>query len=551
MNMATYREILSVIRMVSIIELRRQKSYIFTLAFVQFLISLIDLVLVFIVGNFINRIIVQDSSQLELLDVNLSSKIIPYILLIVFLVKSVANYWITKLILNYLANASSLIGDYMSNYVINSNSEITSEMPINELTHGTLQGTSAKVIGVISNTIYLLQDIFYVFILLVCLMIYNIQTSVVMLIYVVILSLLTTSLIGKKLHFYSRLSAEHMISTQNTFHDIIRVRDVIVPGQLSKNLIARLSHFRFESNSLLAKQNLTSTVPKYIFDAALIGGVLIFLILDQFGNIYDSKTIAIFVVASTRILPAALKIQSSIANLRVAQSTSKYAVKILDFMHKYEENSRLENRTESNNSLHPAIKLEKLCFTFNNTPAHPIINNVSFEFSGPGIILISGKNGAGKSTLLKLISGQLKPSSGKILLEFGDSTKKNTCAVLPQETHVMAGNLLANLTFYSNNIDYSKANSIIEDCCLTNFLGYEDLSKIKMSGGEKQRLGLARLLYLDSTILLMDEPNNSLDIETKNIFLRIIKDMKRSKMLILISHELAWQTLADTTIYVQ
>lgn len=549
--MENFKEIYSVIRMVAAKDPSSKKSYIFVLAVIQFFISLVDLVLVFIIGNYINRIMIQDNSSLELIGINLNNRLIPLILLTVFLIKSIANYWIAKLILTYLANAASIFGNYLSDYIINSNSEITSEMPIYEISHGTLQGTSAKVIGKISNSIYLVQDIIYIAVLLICLMIYNFQTSIVMIIYVVLLSLITTSLIGKKLHLFSRLSAEHMISTQNTLHDIIRVRDIIVPGQLTSSLISRLNHSRSESNALIAKQNLISTVPKYIFDAALIGGILIFLTLDQFGNIYNSKTISIFVVASTRILPAALKIQSSVANLRVAQSTSKHATRILNHIESNEKHVKLDRRIEANNSSIPSISMEKLCFTFSDYPTSKIINNISYEFSGPGIVLISGKNGAGKSTLLKLISGQLVPTTGEIFLDFGVFSKKNTCAVLPQETHVLSGNLIANITFFSDNVDYNKINSIIEDCFLTNFTKYEDLSKIKMSGGEKQRLGLARLLNLDSTIILMDEPNNSLDLETKKIFLRIMRNIKKSKLLILISHEPTWQELADSTIYVR
>jgi ABC-type bacteriocin/lantibiotic exporter with double-glycine peptidase domain len=181
-----------------------------------------------------------------------------------------------------------------------------------------------------------------------------------------------------------------------------------------------------------------------------------------------------------------------------------------------------------------------------------LFKDINFEIKRGEKIGIVGTTGSGKTTLVNLLIGLLKPSKGEIYIDNKNinenvSNWQNNIGYAPQETFLADETLLFNIVFQSldENIDKERCKYLIklmdlEKLVETKNEGLEFLvgeKGIKLSGGQVQRIGIARALYKKPEILILDEATNALDEYTQNkIINNIYKDMKE-KTVISISHD--------------
>ncbi len=191
------------------------------------------------------------------------------------------------------------------------------------------------------------------------------------------------------------------------------------------------------------------------------------------------------------------------------------------------------------------LTLENLSFGYDH---HPIGKNVNLEIIAGDFIAIVGSNGSGKSTLIKTILGLLPPLSGKI--NFSNHFNLSKIGYLPQETHVdsnfpatvseiiLSGTLgqLGFKPFYSKNERNLAKNAL-------KILGITKLARksfSELSGGQKQKVLLARALVATSNLLILDEPSNNLDYNSRHDFYETLKSLNRNQGLtiLMITHDL-------------
>ena len=177
---------------------------------------------------------------------------------------------------------------------------------------------------------------------------------------------------------------------------------------------------------------------------------------------------------------------------------------------------------------------------------------MNFTIKKNEIVGISGETGKGKSTLLDLISGFLIQENGKILVN--DTELKNIQAdwqkkvgFVFQETYLLDVSLKNNVAFGYNEsqIDTSRVINSLKKAQLETFVKnlkeginekFGDIG-LSLSGGQKQRIGIARALYNNPEILILDEATNSLDIETEENILELLKELSLNCTIIIVSHK--------------
>jgi subfamily B ATP-binding cassette protein MsbA len=209
------------------------------------------------------------------------------------------------------------------------------------------------------------------------------------------------------------------------------------------------------------------------------------------------------------------------------------------------------------------IVLDKINFTYKSNPENKVLHNISLKFVGGKMTALVGHSGSGKSTLLNMIPRIYLPTSGNIYFDNQDISKVNLASLRNQISIVDQNTTLFDDTVL-NNIKYARPDAdkedIIEAAKLSmsdEFInnlenGYETMigeNGVKLSGGEKQRLSIARAFLKNSKIILLDEATSSLDSETEEKIQKALNKLTTNKTTIVIAHRLS-TILNSDNIYV-
>ncbi|MFO7814867.1 MAG: ATP-binding cassette domain-containing protein [Halanaerobiales bacterium] len=186
-------------------------------------------------------------------------------------------------------------------------------------------------------------------------------------------------------------------------------------------------------------------------------------------------------------------------------------------------------------------------FELSNIEFKDILKIDSLKIDEGEITCIVGRSGGGKSTFLKLLNNMVTNDKGTIkfkgkeLTEYNPIKLRREVLMLPQNPVIFSGTIRDNFTItlqYNNEYDMSdqKYIKILKKVGLNDLTLDEDAEKL--SGGEKQRLALARILLLDPDILLLDEPSSALDEETERLIIEMVVDCINEKegTLIMVTH---------------
>ena len=291
--------------------------------------------------------------------------------------------------------------------------------------------------------------------------------------------------------------------------------------------------------------SMISIYPKIIFEFI---GIMVLTIITYYlliTGIDKQNIIAIlglYIAALVKILPCVVKIVSSFNKYKSAVPSFSSFYK--DYINK--DYSKIKKNFIS--SFNKKIEFRNLDFSYDNK--NKIIKNLNFEINKGDKIGIIGKSGVGKSTFLDIFLGLLKPTKGSVLIDGKSVDKINwgeKLGYLGQNINLIDDTLINNIFFgrKSNKNNLTLVKEIIKKCELKEL--YKKLSNrsnkkigeksLKISGGEKQRIGLARSLLSKPDILILDEPTSSLDDRTEKYIIKLLKNNFSNQTMIIISHK--------------
>ncbi len=195
------------------------------------------------------------------------------------------------------------------------------------------------------------------------------------------------------------------------------------------------------------------------------------------------------------------------------------------------------------------------------TASQKAIDNISFEARAGETVAFVGPSGSGKSTLMKLLVGLYRPQEGKILYNNLDETEihfddlRKQIGFVTQDTNLFSGTIKENLLFVNPGASNELLNDVLQKASCTNLLARAEKGLdtmigeggLKLSGGEKQRISIARALLRQPHLLIFDEATSALDSLTEEEITNTIKDISSQKeqISILIAHRLSTIMHAD------
>ena len=248
-------------------------------------------------------------------------------------------------------------------------------------------------------------------------------------------------------------------------------------------------------------------------------------------------------------------------NIAISQglSAAKRILPIIDIKNEIEKNETSEEIKLTDGT----ITFENINFQYYSNPDNQVLKNVSIKINGGKMTALVGHSGSGKSTLLNMIPRIYNPTSGSIKIDNQDLSKFNLSSIRKQISIVDQNTTLFDDTVY-NNIKYAQPDaskdaifkaaklSMSEEFINNLENGYETKigeNGVKLSGGEKQRLSIARAFLKQSRIILLDEATSSLDSNTEEKIQHAIEELIYNKTTIVIAHRLS-TILNSDNIYV-
>ena len=248
-------------------------------------------------------------------------------------------------------------------------------------------------------------------------------------------------------------------------------------------------------------------------------------------------------------------------NVAISQgfSAAERILPIIDIENKINLNEQGEKLTIEEGD----IALDNINFSYKSNPENKVLQNISVKFTGGKMTALVGHSGSGKSTLLNMIPRIYLPTSGNIYFDNQDISKVNLMSLRNQISIVDQNTTLFDDTVF-NNIKYARPDANKEDILEAAKLsmcdefinnlenGFETMigeNGVKLSGGEKQRLSIARAFLKNSRIILLDEATSSLDSDTEEKIQKALDKLTINKTTIVIAHRLS-TILNSDNIYV-
>lgn len=301
----------------------------------------------------------------------------------------------------------------------------------------------------------------------------------------------------------------------------------------------------------------------YLELVLILSIVLIALVVILQGKEIASilPSLSLFLFASLRLLPSSNRV---IANLQAMRFT-KPGVDLVynEFSVFHAEETII--RSSKINKIHSMIRVKDLDFTY-PTAAQKTLDSIDLDIPVGSVTGIIGQSGSGKTTLVNILTGLLKASSGKILIDEHNVTQsiyelQKFIGYVPQHIFMIDDTLKRNIAFGipDEEIDETRLLNVIEAAQLTTVVdqlphGTDSIvgeRGIKLSGGQRQRIGIARALYNQPEILILDEGTSALDTETENYIMESVAHLKGKLTIILVAHRYSTLHFCDVVYKMQ
>ncbi|UTX52780.1 ABC transporter ATP-binding protein [Leucobacter aridicollis] len=389
-------------------------------------------------------------------------------------------------------------------------------------------------------------------------------TALVAFVYLGTISFLMLVVVTRKSQQAGRVNRDSAYRVATIMTEMVdALKEVVLRDKLDE--VGRvISKNRRIATRARANVSFLSVVPKYGFEAALIGGFVVVGVSAYLTGGVSGAVVAISLFAATgfRMIPAMNAVQSSFttasANLPYARDVIRELTAI--------EDPRIRTEEREDRELLPAAPGE-LCFS-NVSFRYPggeqdALRGISLRIPFGSSLAIVGPSGSGKSTLIDLMLGLSSPTSGEIAIDTVDLDTvmlqwRRRVGYVPQRVALFDASIAQNVALtWEMDYDEDRVVAALHRANLEGLVTRGDGIRERIgergaaiSGGQQQRLGIARALYADPFVMVMDEATSSLDTATENRITESMRELHGAVTFITVAHRLATIRDYDQVCYI-
>lgn len=428
---------------------------------------------------------------------------------------------------------------------------------IGKLMRNILNEINQFTVGILMPIITLITEITLFFVFFYILISYEPKGTIIIFIFLSIIFLLIYLPVKKKLKIWGEQRQKNegfKIDTLNQgLHGFKDIKIFNIEKIFSKKFEG------YNSNSIYFTRNqvILQQLPKYFFEIFAILSIsflLFFFIKNDTEFAKITGTLGLYAASIFRLMPSFNRILGSLQSLRFANTVLKNLYNVFSETEKNNilAKDKVYNSKIKNFSFNKSVEFKNIDFGYDEKK---IFNNLNLRIKKNQFLGLLGDSGSGKSTFVDLLSGLLIPKSGQIILDekydiLSNEYKTNWQSLIsyvPQKVTIFNESIYENITLkhYNENADDMFFDQVIKECNLKQIIN-EMANKEKtiigagavgLSGGQVQRIGIARAIYRQPEILILDEATNALDETNEKLIINLLNSMREKITIIIITHK--------------
>lgn len=507
-----------------------------------------NIISIFFIANLLEKVFNKNFSTNNII-------ITAVVVLIAIIIRIICNIFASKMSYYSSVNVKRVLREKIYNKLTKLGSSYTEKVSTSEVVQVSVEGIEQLDIYFSKYLPQLFYSLLAPLTLFIILSFVNFKSALVLLICVPLIpvSIIAVQKFAKKLlnkywGIYTNLGDSFLENLQG----LTTLKIYKADEKKSKKMDEEAENFRKVTMRVLTMQlNSISIMDLVAFGGAALG---IIISISEFkkGNINFAGTFAIIMLSSEFFIP--LRLLGSFFHIAMnGMAASDKIFKILDLE---EDNYKNEEIKEENiNIVFKDVK-------FSYEKERKILNGVSMNINSGNFISIVGESGCGKSTIASIITKNNKNYEGSIkinnkeLSNISEESIMKNITLVNHNSYLFKGTVEENLKMAKNNATEEEMNEVLKKVNLYNFLQNEEGLKTKLlekasnfSGGQCQRLALARALLHNTPVYIFDEATSNIDMESENDIMKVIHNLAKEKTVILISHRLA-NVVPSDNIYV-
>jgi ABC-type multidrug transport system fused ATPase/permease subunit len=507
-------------------------------------------------------------NQLGLADLDLQTQAVCLSLLAVSIMtlKTLLSMYFIRRITYYLsyrgANLSSILAARLLSQPLLKIQTRSSQETVFSLT----SGVNSITIGILGAFVSLVSDTSLLMVMAIGLFVIDPLLSATTFILFASIALLLYRTLQFRAKVLGEKNRELSVSSNSIILEVLTsYRELIVKNR-RLYYAKKIGRIRTDLAGVTAELSFMPNLSKYVFEIVIVIGSVIISAIQFLAHDASRAvaTLTIFFAASTRIAPAVLRLQQSSLKIRANSGIVRTTLELIEALGLHEVKENLDHEVDFEHmDFVPSISIQGVSITYPGK-SERAVDNFSLEIQPGEVVAFVGPSGAGKTTLIDIMLGIIEPDYGSVRINgvqplIAISNWPGAISYMPQDVMISNGTVRDNVMLGFEPIPEHEARvmSALKIARLTGLV--EELPRgideelgdrgTRISGGQRQRLGIARAVFTAPKLLVLDEATSSLDGDTEASISDSIQQIGENVTVVIIAHRLSTVINADRVIY--
>lgn len=491
---------------------------------------------------------------------------IGFIAASIMICRTILSVYFGRKTLFFLSRRSAAISSELISKLLTKPLNIIQKNTTQETIYALTSGVNAITVGVIGTVVSIVSDVSILFVMSIGLIAVDTLTAVVIFALFGVVAYILYYLMHKKISFLGYENSRLSIDGSEKIVQVLSAYREAIVGNRRDYYAKEIGNSRLSLANVNAETAFLPNVSKYVIEVTIVLAALIVSALQfTFNNAAHAvAALAVFMTAGSRIAPAILRIQQGLLHIKGSLGAANPTLELIESLSD-SENPIISNKflVYEHKGFKPNLSIQNITLSYagKNQKA---LDRINLRISENQSVAIVGPSGAGKTSLVDVMLGVLKPDIGSVQISGLEPLQAiarwpGAIAYVPQDILMFSGSVAENvaLGFPKKDINLELVSQAISAAQLDDFvlslpngLNTQVGERGAMiSGGQRQRLGIARALYTKPNLLVLDEATSALDSDTELKISKSINDIKRNATVVMIAHRLSTALNADLVVY--